>query len=125
VNVKANGRLSRPIHPSGRTLWFAVLAGIGAWMVHLVALAGLARWTCNDDGSRWVLDVLTVAMAAVTAFAIWLCAGIVRGAHDDDAGGTPAARTRWLGVFGIMLGAINLALIVVEGSYAWFISPCA
>jgi len=124
VNVKAS-RLSPAIRPGGGTLWFAVLAGIVAWLVHLIALAGLAKWTCNDGGSRWVLDVLTIVTAAVTAFAMWLCLGIVRGAQDDEAAGTPAARTRWLGVFGLMMGGINLALILLEGSYAWFISPCA
>lgn len=125
MSTKALSRLSPAIRPRGRVLWFAVLAGIAAWMVHLIALASLAQWTCNDDGKRWVLDALTVATAAVTVFAIWLCLGILRGAQDDEAGGTPAARNHWLAVFGLMMGAINLALILLEGSFAWFISPCA
>lgn len=125
MSSKLVSRLSPALRPGGVLLWFAVLAGIVAWLVHLIALASLARWTCNEDGKRWVLDALTVGTAAVTIFAMWLCLGIVRGAQDDEAAGTPAARTRWLGVFGLMMGAINLALILLEGSFAWFISPCA
>lgn len=125
MSMKAISRLSPAIRPGGLMLWFAVLAGIVAWLVHLVALASLAQWTCNDDGKRWVLDALTLATAAVTVFAMWLCLGILRGAQDDEAAGTPGGRTRWLAVFGLMMGAINLALILLEGSFAWFISPCA
>ena len=63
--------------------------------------------------------------AAATLLAMWLCLGIMRAAGEDEESGTPAARTRFLGVFGLMTGAINLVLILLEGSYAWFISPCA
>ena len=125
MNVKALSRLSPAIRPGGLMLWVAVVTGIAAWAAHLLLLSALVRWTCNDDGSRWVLDALTVATAAATLAAMWLCAGIIRGADADEADGTPAARTRFLGVFGLMTGAINLALILLEGSYAWFISPCA
>jgi len=106
-------------------LWAAVLTGIAAWAAHLLLISALVRWTCNDQGTRWVLDVLTIVTALVTLVAMWLCLGIIRGAQDDEAGGTPAARTRFLGVFGLMIGAVNLALILAEGSFAWFISPCA
>ncbi len=125
MNVKLLSRLSPAIRPGGFMLWVAILTGIAAWAAHLLLLAALARWTCNEEGTRWILDVLTVVTALATIFAMWLCAGIIRGAQDDEAAATPAARTRFLGVFGLMTGAINLALILLEGSYAWFISPCA
>ena len=125
MKAKALTRLSPAIRPGGLTLWYAVLAGIGAWMGHLLLLSALAKWTCNEDGSRWILDVLTLVTAGATVLAMWLCAGIIRGADEDEAAGTPAGRTKFLGVFGMMTGGINLALILLEGSYAWFISPCA
>lgn len=125
MNVKVLNRLSPAIRPGGFMLWFAVLTGIAAWAAHLLLLAALARWTCNEGGSRWVLDALTLLTALATIVAMWLCVGIIRGAKDDEAAATPAGRTHFLGVFGLMTGSINLALILLEGSYAWFISPCA
>lgn len=118
-------RLSPAVRPGGLTLWVAVLTGIGAWTVHLLLLASLARFTCNEEGTRWVLDALTFVTAAATVAAMWLCLGIIRGADDDEAAGTPAGRTKFLGVFGLMTGAVNLALILLEGAFAWFINPCA
>lgn len=125
MKLKALSGLSPALRPGGFMLWTAVLTGIAAWAAHLLLISALVRWTCNEEGTRWVLDVLTVVTALVTLVAIWLCLGIIRGAKDDEAGGTPAARTRFLGVFGLMIGAVNLALILAEGSFAWFISPCA
>ena len=113
----------RPL--KGIKLWFAVLGGIAAWTVHLLMVAALTRFTCNEEGTRWVLDVLTLVTALVTVVAMWLCVGIIRGSKDDEAADTVAGNTRFLGVFGLMTGAINLALILLEGSYAWFLSPCA
>jgi hypothetical protein len=109
----------------GIRLWFAVLGGIAAWTVHLMLLSALTKFTCNDQGTRWVLDVLTLGTALVTVAAMWLCVGIIRGSQDDEAAGTLLGNTQFLGVFGLMIGAINLALILLEGSYAWFLSPCS
>ncbi len=114
------------VRPGGLRLWFGVIGGIAAWAAHLLALAALVRFTCNQSGTRWVLDAITVATVLVTLVAIWICVGIVRGSGDDDeAAPTVAGRTRFLGLFGLITGVINLALILLEGSYAWFISPCA
>ena len=118
-------KLSPAIRPGGLLLWVAALTGIAAWAAHLLLLSALVQFTCNEEGTRWWLDVLTLVTALATLAAMWLCVGIIRGADDDEAAGTPAGRTRFLGVFGLMTGAINLALILLEGSYAWFVSPCA
>ncbi|MDP9071088.1 MAG: hypothetical protein M3N68_07350 [Actinomycetota bacterium] len=113
----------RPL--KGIKLWFAVLGGIAAWTVHLLMVAALTRFTCNEEGTRWVMDVFTLVTALVTVAAMWLCVGLVRGSSDDEAAGTLPGNTQFLGVFGLMIGGINLALILLEGSYAWFLSPCA
>ena len=59
MNVKALSRLSPAIRPGGLMLWVAVVTGVAAWAAHLLLVASLVRCTCNDAGSRWLLDVLT------------------------------------------------------------------
>ena len=136
MRAAALTRLSPALRPRGLVLWFAVLAGIAAWAAHILLVSALVQWTCNEEGSRWVIDALTLVTAAATVLAMWLCVGIVRGADEDEAGEDTgegaagarrarAARMRFLGIFGLLTGAFNLALILLEGSYAWFISPCA
>lgn len=125
MNVKALTRLTPAVHPGGVLLWGTIALGIAAWAAHLLLVSALARWTCNEEGSRWVLDALTAATGLAALAAVWLSLGIIRGADDDEAGGTPAARSRFLGVFALMTNVINLVLILAEGSFAWFISPCA
>ena len=118
-------RLTPPLRLRGLVLWFAVLAGIAAWAAHILLVSALVQWTCNEEGTRWVIDVLTLVTAAATIVAMWLCLGIIRGAEQDEEAGATAARNRFLGVFGLLTGGFNLALILLEGSFAWFISPCA
>jgi hypothetical protein len=113
----------RPL--KGIKLWFAVLGGIAAWTVHLLLVSALTRFTCNEHGTRWIMDALTLVTALVTVAAMWLCVGLIRGSDDDEAADTLSGNTQFLGVFGLMIGGINLALILLEGSYAWFLSPCA
>lgn len=114
------------VRPGGLRLWFGVIGGIAAWAAHLLALSALVQYTCNEPGTRWVLDAITVATALIALLAIWICVGILRGTSDDDeAFPSLGGRTRFLGLFGLITGVVNLALILLEGSYAWFISPCA
>jgi chromate transport protein ChrA len=114
------------VRPGGLRLWFGVIGGIAAWAAHLLALTALVQFTCNRPGTRWVLDAITVVTAVITLLAILVCVGILRSTSDDDEDDPSlAGRTRFLGLFGLITGVVNLALILLEGSYAWFISPCA
>ena len=113
------------IRPGGLRLWFAVLGGLAAWIIHLLSLMALVQFTCNRPGTRWVLDAITAGTVLMCLAAIGLCVGIIRGADDDEAAPSAGGRTQFLGVFGLLTGVINLALILLEGSFAWFISPCA
>jgi hypothetical protein len=46
---------------------------------------------------------------------------MVRSTDEDEESGTPNGRIQFLGQFGLLVNAINLLLIVVEGSYVYFI----
>ncbi len=119
--------------PSGLRTWFAVGGGIGAWLVHLIAVASLARISCTGSGTgTWVVHGLTVALALVTVGAMVLAEGLRRAAPDgDDPPAATAVVTaegfatlEFLGRFGLLVGAVNLLLIVFEGSMAVWLSPC-
>ena len=109
----------------GAVLWFAALVGIGAWMVHITAVSGLARYACTADGALWTLHAATVVTAAITAVGIWICLAVMRTSGDEESSGTLAGNQHFVGVFGVITGAFSLALILFEGSYAFFLSPCA
>ena len=77
---------------AGFTLWYALVGGIGAWMIHhLVGLAAMVRLTCNDPSWDWALHGLTVVTLAMTGAALWLAwklerrAGPAPGHHDDSS----------------------------------------
>jgi hypothetical protein len=105
-------------------LWFGVLGGVGTWMLHLVLVASMVQYVCNHGGFRWVMDVATAATALATVACIWISVSIMRAADDDEAAGTRAGIYQFLGVFGVLTGATSLGLILLEGSYVWFLDPC-
>jgi hypothetical protein len=117
-------RATRWVRESGALLWFAALAGIGAWMVHLTLVSAITEFTCTRSESEWLVHGGTVAMAAVTAVAIVMCLAAVREAHDPDDAGTLSGNIRFVGIFGVMTGAISLLLILLEGSYVFFLDAC-
>lgn len=106
----------------GPIVWFALTAGILAWMVHLTAFAALVELV-NDHGWFWLFYVGNGAAFAMAALAMWLSWLIARaGAGTPEDAGTVAGRIRFLGLLGLLVNGINLLLIVWEGSYVFFIS---
>jgi hypothetical protein len=108
-------------------IWYAVLGGVGAWTVHLLALSSFVRFSCNVHGYTWVMHAVTVITAIATLVAMWLALRLVREAdHEtDETADTAAGRLRFLGRVGLLVGAINLALIVLEGAYVTVLKTCA
>ncbi len=108
----------------GLRRWYAVLAGIGWWMVHLVVDASLVPASCAHPDVRWVMQAVTVVTALGTGLAIWWSAKMLAGGtgsgEPDDAGN----RQRFLGLFGLSVGIISLLLILWEGSYVVVLSSC-
>ncbi len=109
----------------GVLLWSAALVGIAAWMVHITAAASLIQYSCNNEGTLWMVHVATVLTAAVTAAGTWICYGVMRSTGEDESSPTLAGNHTFAGLFGFITGAFSLALILFEGSYAFFLDPCA
>jgi hypothetical protein len=107
------------------TVWFAVFGGVIAWTQHLLVLAALTRFTCTKPGWKWVMHADTAACVAVTVAAMGFAYRLGRAgdpaAEDDESA---PGRLAFLGWLGLAVGAINLALIVVEGVYAGVLRSC-
>jgi hypothetical protein len=110
----------------GFAVWYALLGGIGAWAIHLVALASLVRLTCNAHRYEWVLHAITGITLAMTAVAIGLSRRLMRAGGDDDSTDTESGRAEFLGRLGIIVGVANFALISLEELYVILLHtrPC-
>lgn len=109
---------------SGVATLFAVTGGIGAWILHVTYAASVVELLCDYPRWTWTLHAATVLTAAITVVAMVMSAALARASRDPENADTPAGQLRFLGVLGLMIGAINLALILLEGSYAFFLDPC-
>ena len=106
-------------------VWYALLGGIGAWMVHLLVESSLVRYGCNVGGIDWVMHLVTAVTAAATLLAMWLSWQLVRDGRTEPADeDTPGGRFHFIGLLGLLFGAINLALILIEGVYVGFVPHC-
>lgn len=109
-------------------VWIAVTIGIPAWAFHLVFEAAMAHYTAVHPAWRWTLHLVTAVTALVTLAGMAICFDLWRAsrpsepvaARDDDI--SPAQLGRFLGALGLLVGAANLALILLEGSYVIFLS---
>jgi hypothetical protein len=111
---------AREFPDRGALVWFALTAGIAAWAVHLAGFAALVGFV-HDNGFSWIFTVGNAAALAITLVALWLSWLIYRAGGDDDELGTPAGRMRFLGALCLLVNGINLLLILLEGSYVYFI----
>ena len=105
----------------GALVWFAVTAGILAWIAHLVFFASIVEFV-HDNGYFWLFhvgNVLCIALAVLALYLSWLLYRAGNG--DDEEDPTPQGRMRFLGLVGLAVNGINLLLIVFEGSYIFFI----
>jgi hypothetical protein len=105
----------------GALLWFALTAGIVAWIAHLVFFASIVEFV-HDNGYFWVFHVGNVVCIVLAVLAIYLSWLVYRaGGGDDEEEPTPEGRMRFLGLLGMASNGINLLLILLEGSYIFFI----
>jgi hypothetical protein len=110
-----------------RVVWAAVLIGIPAWLVHLVFEAAMVEVVCRHPSWLWTLHLATALTALVTLGGMAVCFDLLRAAGPPDPegdDGSPVGLTRFLGGLGLLVGAANLALILLEGSYVIFVRRC-
>lgn len=98
-------------------VWYALLGGIGAWTIHLVFFAAYVQFSCNEDGTLWAMHLVTIVTLAMTAAAMWLCWRMLRKADGDEASDEEGGRAQFIARLGLMIGALNFALIALEEIY--------
>jgi uncharacterized membrane protein len=98
-------------------VWYALLGSIGAWTIHLVLFAAYVRFTCNAAGSTWVMHVATAVTLAMTVVAMLLCRRMLRSADGDESSDEEGGRAQFIARLGLMIGALNFALIALEEIY--------
>ena len=98
-------------------VWYALLGSIGAWTIHLVLFAAYVRFSCNAPGSSWVMHVATAVTLAMTVLAMWLCQRMMRSAEGDESSDEEGGRAQFIARMGLMIGALNFALIALEEIY--------
>ena len=109
----------------GVRVGYALSGGIAAWMAHLIFVSSFVRYTCTTHGVTWVQHLVTAITAGATLWAMALSLQMVREAGPtDEEAGTPAGRTRFLGLLGLLFGAIDLLLILAEGFYVILVHRC-
>ncbi|HEY4378435.1 MAG TPA: hypothetical protein VGM93_14815 [Acidimicrobiales bacterium] len=114
--------------PSGVRVWLPVVAGIGLWIVHLSSLSALTRHSCIDPGSNWIAHAVTAVTAILTVVAMGFCEALRRRGARSESSGAPDSDLGpslvFIGWLGLATGAFSLALILYEGSWAVWVSPC-
>ncbi|MGB6059125.1 MAG: hypothetical protein WBF71_12785 [Microthrixaceae bacterium] len=66
-------------------VWYAMLAGILLWAIHLVALASLVQLSCNNPGTDWITHTVTAVTLAGTVLAIVLSVRLLRTGKEQLA----------------------------------------
>lgn len=105
---------------SGLRLAYVLFGGILAWLVHLIAQAGLNGWVCQT-GQLWPMHAVTAGTLILTLHVLWLSWVISR----DRRPSPNVQAARFLGFAAIVINVFNAALIVAEWVPVLFIHPCA
>ncbi len=101
-------------------MWFGLVAAPAAWAVQFLIGLTLAEAACNVAGSQWGVPVdagtLAATVVGATAAALGATAAFMTYRATKDAGtGLPEARVRFLGIIGIVVSPLFLAIILMSG----------
>lgn len=103
-------------------LWFALLSGVTAWMIHLAGGSALVPAACEHD-LAWTIDALTGFTALVCVAGAVAGASVVRRLPSSD---DPRSQGyRMLGFVAIVADVTSLVLVLGEGAMHVWIGVCS
>lgn len=105
--------------------WMGVLLAPSAWFVQLQTSYLLVFYACSSRNHftlhlATLLFLLLSAAGGFIAWSNWRRAG--RKWPDEHA--TPASRTRFMAVLGLLTSALFFLLILTQGIPSFFLEPC-
>jgi hypothetical protein len=108
-----------PLARPARGIALILLSGlsVGAWAVHVFALAGLARLHERHPDVIWVMQGVTLLTAIPCLVTIALGWWWLRATSTPGEEGSPTGRTVFLCWMAIFIGLFSLLLIVVEATF--------
>ena len=113
-----------PVRHRGIRVAYVFAGSTGAWMAHLFFASSFVQYTCDTPGTRWGQHVATLVCAAIAASAGWVGYRFYReGQPDTEDAGTRRGANHFIGLLGMIFAAVNLLLILAEGSYVVLIHP--
>ncbi len=89
-------------------------------MVHLTASSALVHLACDHRNVLWAIHGITLVTSLVCVACIWIGVTLFRRGPNGPGHGS----VHFLGVFAATIAAVNLLVIIWEGSYVVFLSPC-
>ena len=101
----------------------AVWSGPHWWATHLGLTYLVIPETCML-GLEWTLHLITLGTALGCAVGVWVSRNIIRRANADRDRDRYAQRDAYIGWVGLSLSVFFLAVTLMEGVPAWFLSPC-
>ena len=105
-------------------VWAGLLGGLIAWSAQLLVSYALIPLVCAS-GALVLLHLVTL-VTALAALAAGLVAWQVWEQPSGGASGRrPSEARRFLGLGGVLLDALFLALILAGGAASFVLSPCA
>ena len=114
-------------------MWFGLFAAPVAWTAQHVAGIAMTIGECHDntagpgvgiDVDVWVA-VVTAAAALVALLGLLSAIAAWRSARDaDDSDAPPAGRVHFLGIVGLAISPLFLAIILMSGLGTIFLSQC-
>jgi heme/copper-type cytochrome/quinol oxidase subunit 2 len=114
-------------------MWFGLLGAPAAWAAQHVTGIALTIAECHDNaaGPRWqahvdAWTVVSTSIAAVVAILAGLSAVAAwRSARDaDDSDPPPAGRVHFLGIVGLTISPLFLAIILMSGFGSISLAQC-
>jgi hypothetical protein len=127
------GETEQQIGTAGASLgWalFTVFAGPAAWTLHLlgsyaiVAIGCVARWR----GIEAVVAIGTLVLASLAAWSTISAWRVWRRSSGEQAWGQALSEPRgwfaWLMTIGVLLGAVSVLAILVEGAGVLLLPAC-
>jgi uncharacterized membrane protein YebE (DUF533 family) len=105
--------------------WAGVLVAPGAWAVQMQCLYLLVQPACQSGRNLSLHVVTVVALLAATgggliAWRNWQQAG----AQWQAEAGDPQARSRFMGLLGLLLSAMFFLAILAQGIPSFVLHPC-